>query len=645
MVERLSPRVEGGFPVHRPSGAPVEVEAVLLKEGHVQVGGLLLWRAEGTRDEGWQEVPLEPAGDDRWRASFVPPSPGLYAWTVEAWPRLVATWQDEFRRKRAVTRTLQPELLEGAALLDEAATRAPETDRPLLRAFAEHLRSGGPAAVEAALSPALAELAARAPERHLASRGPAERILACRPRAFAGAWYEFFPRSTGTAGTHGTFATAAGALPDIASLGFDVVYLPPIHPIGRTGRKGRNNTPRAEPGDVGSPWAIGAAEGGHEAVHPELGTLDDFMRFVSEARRLGLEVALDLAFQCSPDHPWLREHPEWFQHRPDGTIKTAENPPKRYDDIVNFDWLGPASASLWEALYAVTVRWVERGIQLFRVDNPHTKPLTFWEWFLARFQREHPDVVFLSEAFTRPAVMYGLARRGFHQSYTYFTWRTAKAELRAYLEEISHPPVADFFHGNLWPNTPDILPEHLQRGGPAAFRLRLALAALASPSYGIYSGYELCEGRALHGEEYLDSEKYQVVQHAPERAGNIRAFVARINALRRAHPALRARTSNLQFLEADSELVLAWTRWDDAGKDRLIVVLSLDPYAPHTCRVSLPAEAHPRRGPAELHDLVSGRRLLLSAGAVEIPLTPESPVAAWAWVHAPRDERAYEYFA
>ena len=643
MVERLSPRVEGGFPVHRPAGAPVEVEAVLLKEGHALVGGLLLWRASG--DEGWQEQPLDPLGNDRWRASFVPPAPGLYEWTVEAWPRVVATWQDEFRRKRAVARSLQPELLEGAALLDEAAERAPGDDRSLLRAHAVRLRAGGPAAVDAALSPSLSDLAARAPERHLATRGPTERVLACRPRAFAGAWYEFFPRSTGPAGHHGTFTTSAALLPDIAALGFDVVYLPPIHPIGRTGRKGRNNTPRAEPGDVGSPWAIGAAEGGHEAVHPDLGTLEDFSRLLAEARRLGLEVALDLAFQCSPDHPWLTQHPEWFQHRPDGSIKTAENPPKRYDDIVNFDWLGPARQSLWEALYEVTLRWVERGIQLFRVDNPHTKPLPFWEWFLARFQREHPEVVFLSEAFTRPSVMYALARRGFQQGYTYFTWRTGKEELRAYLEEISRPPVSDFFHGNLWPNTPDILPEHLQRGGPAAFRIRLALAALASPSYGIYSGYELCESRALHGEEYLDSEKYQLVHRAPDRPGHIRPFVARLNALRKAHPALRARPGNLHFLDTDSAFVLAWTRWDDSGKDRLLVAVSLDPYAAHTCRVTLPPDALPLHGPLELHDAVSGRGHLVTVGTVEISLTPESPAAAWVLVHAPRNERAYEYFA
>ncbi|MEN9797197.1 MAG: hypothetical protein RL653_893 [Pseudomonadota bacterium] len=644
VVERLLPQVEGGFPVHRVAGVPTQLDAILLKEGHVLVAGVVRWRP--VSPEGpWQELPLSSLGNDRWRAEFIPPAPGLYEWTVEAWPRRFATWQDELRRKRTVTSALSGELGEGATLLEEIAARA---DASLAARLAEHarvLRQGGEPALDRALSPGLASDAEATPDRHLSSTARPVRLLASRPRAEEGAWYEFFPRSTGGPDQHGTFATAAALLPEIAAMGFDVVYLPPIHPIGRTGRKGRNNSPHAAPGDVGSPWAIGAEEGGHDAVHPQLGTLGDFAAFVAAARKSGLEIALDLTFQCSPDHPWIRTHPAWFQHRPDGTLKTAENPPKRYDDVVNFDWLGPDRAALWDALYEVTCTWVDRGVSLFRVDNPHTKPLPFWEWFLARFQREHPEVVFLSEAFTRPEIMYGLARRGFHQSYTYFTWRTGRDELRAYLEEISRPPVSDFFCGNLWPNTPDILPEHLQRGGPAAFRQRLALAALASPVYGIYAGYELCEARALHGEEYLDSEKYQLVHRPNERPGHIRHFVARLNALRRTHPALRSR--NIQFLDTDSPFLLAWWRWDDARRDQVLVAVSLDPYAPHSAHVTLPAELLPPAGrrPVEAVDLMGGRRHLLTPGALDVSLSPESPVAAWAVTPPPRDEHAYEYFA
>jgi starch synthase (maltosyl-transferring) len=373
-------------------------------------------------------------------------------------------------------------------------------------------------------------------------------------------WYELFPRSTsGDPRRHGTFRDAEKWLPYVGELGFDVLYLPPIHPIGRTARKGKNNALTAAPDDVGSPWAIGGPEGGHKAVHPQLGTLEDFRHFVGAARDFGIEVALDIAFQCSPDHPYIREHPEWFQRRPDGTIKTAENPPKRYEDIVNFDWMGSAREALWAELRSVFLHWIAQGVKIFRVDNPHTKPLPFWEWVIAEVHAKHPDAIFLAEAFTRPKVMKALAKSGFNQSYTYFTWRNFKHEIEDYLAELTQGAPADYMIGNLWPNTPDILPEHLQQGGRPAFLIRAALAATLSSSWGIYSGFELCEARALPGkEEYASSEKYEIVNWDLDRPGNIKDFIARLNRARLEHRALQS-YRNLRFHPAGNDRVLFYS--------------------------------------------------------------------------------------
>ncbi|HZA49249.1 MAG TPA: alpha-amylase family glycosyl hydrolase, partial [Myxococcaceae bacterium] len=473
-------------------------------------------------------------------------------------------------------------------------------------------------------------------------------IWADRVKARASAWYEFFPRSTANDGrTHGTFKIAEKFLPYVQSLGFDVVYLPPIHPIGRTARKGKNNSLSARPEDPGSPWAIGSREGGHKSVNPELGTLEDFRRFVQAAAALGTEVALDLAFQCSPDHPYVREHPEWFLHRPDGTIKTAENPPKRYEDIVNFDWLGPAHESLWKELKSVVLHWIDQGVRIFRVDNPHTKPLPFWKWLIGEIHEEHPEVIFLSEAFTRPKVMKHLAKIGFSQSYTYFTWRNFKHEIQAYLEEITQPPVADYFRGNLWPNTPDILPEALQLGGRPAFKIRVALAATLSSSYGIYSGYESCENAPLTPgkEEYLDSEKYQLVARDFDRPGNIRGYIASLNRIRLENPALQL-YRNLRFFVAHNDRVIFYGKQTPDRTNTILVAVSLDPFAPQEAVLEIPLAG---LGVAEdevyqVRELLSDRRMLWQGPTARVTLTPEDPAAIWAVLRFRKSEINFDYY-
>jgi starch synthase (maltosyl-transferring) len=433
----------------------------------------------------------------------------------------------------------------------------------------------------------------------------------------------------------------------VKGLGFDIIYLPPIHPIGRTARKGKNNSLSAGPQDVGSPWAIGAAEGGHKAVHPALGTLEDFKRFREKAEGMGMEIALDLAFQCAPDHPYVKEHPEWFLHRPDGTIKTAENPPKRYEDIVNFDWMGPGRETLWAELRSVVLHWVEHGVRIFRVDNPHTKPIQFWAWLIREVQEKYPDVVFLSEAFTRPKVMRALAKVGFSQSYTYFTWRNFKHELEDYLKELTQSPSAEYMRGNLWPNTPDILPEMLQRSGCAGFRIRVALAATLSSAYGIYCGYELCEGRGLAPgkEEYLDSEKYQLVAWDLDRPGNIKDFIARLNALRHEHAALQG-YKNLRFHFCDNDRVLFYSKRSEDGASQMLFCVSLDPHEPQETLIEVPLELL-GLAPDEtyqVHELMGDTRHFWQGPSAQVQLTPDQPAAIWAVYRFHRRENEFDYF-
>lgn len=654
VIEDLSPTLEGGrYPVKRSLGEPVRIEADVFKEGHDVLRAVVRWRRMGAGEEGrWTETPLHPLGNDRFGAELTPPALGRYAFTVEAWPDVYATWAEELERKLAAGREVASELLEGAALLEATAERAAalelaegtSEDARALKALAAQVRGGGNEAKAAALAPATRTLAARYPDRTVSTRvEPPRELVVDRPRAVCAAWYEFFPRSGAGPGHHRTLREAEALLPYIEAMGFDVVYLPPIHPIGVTARKGKNNALTAAPGDVGSPWAIGSAAGGHKDVHPQLGTLEDFRHFVGKAAEHGLEVALDLAFQCSPDHPYVKEHPEWFHHRPDGSIKTAENPPKRYEDIVNFDLLGPACLSLWHELKGVVDHWIAQGVKTFRVDNPHTKPLPFWEWLIRAVQDEHPDAIFLAEAFTRPKPMRALAKLGFTQSYTYFTWRNFKHELRGYLEELTQGPAAEYLRGSLWPNTPDILPEALQRGGPPAFKIRLALAATLSSLYGLYMGYEWCEARALQGEEYLDSEKYQLIAWELDRPGNLGAFIRALNRIRREHPALRL-YRNLRFFDADNDQILFYGKQTPDGRDRILVAVSLDPFEPQAATLTLPAELLERAEAHEVDELLSGQKMLWRGNSAKIRLTPEAPVAIWSVRPPARREPEFDYF-
>jgi starch synthase (maltosyl-transferring) len=589
VIENVAPTVDGGrYPIKREVGDPVEVTADVFKEGHDVLAVFLKYRRAD--EAGWREVPMRFVDNDRWAGTFTVDDNARYLYTIEALSDPFRSWLADLGKRVAAGQDVQSELLEGVALVQAALDGAAGADIPALRGWVERLGQASQRdAVAAASREALAVLMDRYLDRTDATWAEREyEVVADRERARFASWYEFFPRS-GVAGRHGTFRDAERQLERAAAMGFDVVYLPPIHPIGRTHRKGRNNTLTAGPGDHGSPWAIGATEGGHDAVHPDLGTLADFDRFVARARALGLEVALDFAIQCSPDHPWVREHPEWFFHRPDGSIKYAENPPKKYQDVYPVNFYGDDPRPLWQEMKRVVEFWIDHGVLTFRVDNPHTKPVKFWEWLIREVQATHPEVVFLAEAFTRPKMMKVLAKAGFTQSYTYFTWRNDTAELRDYLTEITTPPVAEYFRGNLWPNTPDILHATLQQGGPPAFKLRLVLAATLSSLYGIYSGYELCENQpfAPGSEEYLNSEKYEPKARDWTAPGNLTGLVTRINGIRRQHRALQL-YRNLTFHAADDPQILWYSKATPAGDDAVFVAANLDCFATHASMVDVP---------------------------------------------------------
>ncbi|MBK3635392.1 alpha-1,4-glucan--maltose-1-phosphate maltosyltransferase [Streptomyces sp. MBT97] len=588
---------QGRRPAKAVTGETFEVSATVFREGHDAVAANVVLRDPEGRPGPWTPMRELAPGTDRWGADVTPDAPGHWTYTVEAWSDPVGTWRHHAEIKIPAGMDTELVLEEGARLYERAVGGVPEeAGRTVLRTAADALRDESRPAVSrlaAALTPQVDAVLARYPLRELVTASQALPLLVERERALYGSWYEFFPRSEGTAQTpHGTFRTAARRLPAIAAMGFDVVYLPPIHPIGTTFRKGRNNTLDAGPDDVGVPWAIGSPEGGHDAVHPDLGTLEDFTWFVGQARDLGLEIALDFALQCSPDHPWVHKHPEWFHHRPDGTIAHAENPPKKYQDIypVAFD------ADL-DGLIGETVRvlrhWMGHGVRIFRVDNPHTKPVVFWERVIAEVNRTDPDVIFLAEAFTRPAMMHTLGQIGFQQSYTYFTWRNTKEELTQYLTELSGE-AASYMRPNLFANTPDILHAYLQHGGRPAFEIRAVLAATLSPTWGVYSGYELCENTPLRegSEEYLDSEKYQLKPRdwdTAEREGTtIAPLITRLNAIRRANPALH-RLRNLHFHPTDKEAVIAYSKRiaDRSGSNTVLVVVNLDPHHTQEATVSL----------------------------------------------------------
>ncbi|MFC9897346.1 maltotransferase domain-containing protein [Nocardia sp. NPDC127579] len=608
-IDDTAPSVPGGYPAKAVVGEVFPVRAVVWREGHDAVAATLAVRGPGSARV--TRIPMEPDYEpDVCNAVFVPHEPGAWTFRIEGWSDPITTWRHAVEAKLAVGQSaadLANDLELGARLLDRAAQAVPKQQFERLRAAAAALRGDEqlPARVALAFSAEVTRIVRATPLREMVTRGPQHTVLVERRRALFGSWYEFFPRSTGGRDAngipvHGTFATAAAELPRIAGMGFDVVYLPPIHPIGEVNRKGRNNSLIAEPGDVGSPWAIGSDAGGHDAIHPALGTEDDFAEFVGAARRSGLEVALDLALQCAPDHPWVAAHPEWFTTLPDGTIAFAENPPKKYQDIypVNFD---TDPDGLYAEILRVVRHWIALGVTIFRVDNPHTKPADFWEWLIARVRRTNPEIIFLSEAFTRPARLYGLARRGFTQSYTYFTWRVHKWELTEFGLELAAK--ADEARPNLFVNTPDILHESLQHGGPGMFAIRAALAATLAPTWGVYSGFELFEHQAVRpgSEEYLDSEKYELRPRpfaaALARGESLEPWITRLNEIRRNHPALQ-QLRCVHFHQIDNDALIAYSKIDPAGGDAVLVVINLNPFAAEQGFLSLDLPAIGR----EWHD-------------------------------------------
>jgi starch synthase (maltosyl-transferring) len=653
VIEDIEPEIDGGrYPIKRTIGDRVVVEADVFADGHDALGCALLHRKEDATE--WTEVSMNPLGNDRWRGEFPLAEIGRYSYTVEAWVDRFRTWRsDLIKRVRAGKATLVDYQI-GALIIEDAAARASADDARQLRDWAASLRAGSTEPLELselALDDEKALLISRHPDRRLSRRYPVElQVVVDRPKARFSTWYEFFPRSTSReSGRHGTLRDCESFLPYISSMGFDVVYLPPIHPIGHTARKGRNNATVAQPGDVGSPWAIGSEEGGHKSVHPDLGTIEDFRRLVAAAHKLGMEIALDVALQCSPDHPYVREHPEWFVRRPDGTIQYAENPPKKYEDIYPFNFETDSWRELWQELESIFLFWMEQGVRIFRVDNPHTKPFAFWEWVITDIKKHEPDVIFLSEAFTRPKVMARLAKLGFSQSYTYFTWRTTKYELTSYFTELTRTRLREFFRPNLWPNTPDILSEYLQNGGRPAFAARLVLAATLGASYGIYGpSYELFENtpREYGSEEYLDSEKYGIRRWAVDRPDSMKELIARVNQIRRDNPAL-ARDSSLRFHRTDNDMLICYSKQDRDAANTIVTVVNLDPHHLQRGWIQLdlePLGIDPER-PYQAHELLSNARYHWQGPKNFVELDPRSvPAHIFRIRFKVRTERDFDYF-
>jgi starch synthase (maltosyl-transferring) len=654
IIEGVKPEIDAGcFPIKRTVGETVVVEADIFAEGHDVLSGVLRHRHEA--DEHWSEVPLKFLGNDRWRAEFSVARLGRHRCTLEAWVDRFQTWRRDLARKAEAGHDVAVDLLIGAGLVEEASRRASGADARALRDQGAALRVDRPSdpseRIRVALADDLSLLMARYPDRRYAtSYGKELQVAVDRERARFSTWYEMFPRSCAPApGIHGTFKDCEERLPYVAEMGFDILYFSPIHPIGRTHRKGKNNSPVAGPDDPGSPWAIGAEEGGHKAIHPQLGTLEDFRRLLAKARDYGIEIALDIAFQCSPDHPYVKEHPEWFRWRPDGTIQYAENPPKKYEDIYPFDFGTENWQQLWEELKSIFLFWVAQGVRIFRVDNPHTKPFRFWEWVIAEIKRDHPDVIFLSEAFTRPKVMYELAKVGFTQSYTYFAWRNTKEELTRYFEELHGTEVREYFRPNLWPNTPDILTEYLQSGGRAAFMIRLVLAATLGASYGIYGpAFELGEHRSREpgSEEYLDSEKYEIKHWDIARSDSLREFISRVNRIRREHPALQ-RNGGLHFHAVGNDQLLCFSKSTEDQTNVILVVVNLSPHYTHAGWVELDLEALglARERSYQVHDLLSNARYLWHGPRNYVELNPHIvPANIFRVRRRIRTERDFDYY-
>ena len=652
VIEGVTPEIDGGqFPAKRTRGDTVTVEADIFVDGHEAISGALLFRRE--QDEKWSEAPMTALVNDRWRGSFVAAELGRYVYSIIAWLDPFKSWRRDLEKRVAAQVHGELDLLSGALLIEAAAKRAGTKGKELAERAAA-LRDPSRSLADRlalALADDLARAVARYPDRMSATKYAQDLVIVVdREKARFSSWYELFPRSCAAQpGRHGTFNDCEKILPYAAAMGFDVLYLPPIHPIGRSHRKGKNNSVTSTADDPGSPWAIGAKEGGHKAIHPELGTLADFKKFVQQADALGIEVALDLAFQCSPDHPYVKEHPGWFRVRPDGSIQYAENPPKKYEDIYPLDFGSAQWRELWRELLSVVEFWIDQGIRIFRVDNPHTKPMAFWQWLIGEVKKNHPETIFLAEAFTRPKVMHELAKLGFTQSYTYFTWRNTKDEITRYFRELTEGEGREYFRPNLWPNTPDILSEYLQFGGRPAFMVRLVLAATLGASYGIYGpAFEFMESspREPGSEEYLNSEKYEIRSWNRQSPDSLKDLIALVNQIRKENPALQS-DRRLSFHEVDNEQILCYTKHSEDGGNVIAVAVNLDPHHVQSGWVKIPVESF-GIDPLEsyqAHDLLSGARFVWHGERNFVQLDPQTaPAHILRLRRRIRREQDFDYF-
>ena len=655
VIENVEPQVDcGRFPIKRIIGDRVTVTADIFVDGHDILYTVLRHKSAAQKD--WDEVPMEALPNDVWRGEFIVGTEGRHLYSLQAWIDHFQSWTRDLGKKFEAAQDLSVDILTGVQLIEAAAARSTGKDKSLLAATAADIRklaaTDMPKAVEKSSSADLKALMIRNADRSRATTYSMElAVIVDREKARFSAWYEMFPRSTSPLPERrGTLQDCTKRLDYVAGMGFDIIYLPPIHPIGRLNRKGKNNNERALPDDMGSPWAIGASEGGHKAIDPKLGTLEDFKQFVSRASKLGLEVALDLAYQCAPDHPYVKEHKDWFRIRPDGSVQYAENPPKKYQDIYPLDFETEKSNELWEELKSVVLYWIDQGIRIFRVDNPHTKPFDFWEWMITDIKSRYPDVLFLAEAFTRPRPMYELAKLGFTQSYTYFSWRNTKRELTEYLEELTQTDVREFFRPNLWPNTPDILTDYLQHGGRPAFMIRLVLAASLGANYGIYGpAFELAENRAVRqgSEEYLDSEKYQIRNWDLDNPASLSGLITTVNKIRRENPALRSDLS-LQFHPVDNEQIIAYSKTTDDLLNIILVVVNLDPERTQAGMIDLPLDAlHlDLRQPYQMHDLLTDAKYVWRGSRNYVELDPQRvPAHIFCLRRRVRTENGIDYFA
>ncbi len=651
VIEGVYPEIDDGrFAAKRVSGERITVQADIFCDGHDDLAALLLYRHQD--EHQWRKVPMQHLVNDRWEANFIPEEMGTWYYTIEGRVDHFITWKKDLGKRFTAGQDLEVEREIGARLIEEAAERAGGSeDAERLRRWAHEIRTAAddPRALSLAKEDELDSLMSVHYPPQLSTHYEKQLPLTVdRPRALFSSWYEFFPRSCGPADGHGTFADCEKWLPEIARMGFDVVYLPPIHPIGRINRKGKNNATVAEEGEPGSPWAIGAEEGGHYAIHSEFGTLEDFRRFIAGAAELDMEVAMDIAFQCAPDHPYVRQHPAWFRWRPDGTVQYAENPPKKYQDIIPFDFETDDWKQLWEELKEIFLYWIGQGVKIFRVDNPHTKAFGFWEYAIGEIKKEHPEVIFLAEAFTRPKVMYRLAKLGYSQSYTYFSWRNTKWEMEQYMRELTSAPLRDIFRPNFWPNTPDILPEVLQYGGRPAFVMRFILAATLSSNYGIYGPpYERFVNAAIPGkEEYLDSEKYAIRSWDWDDPDHMRELIARVNRIRRENPALQT-TWNIHFCQSDNDNLLCYVKTDELRENILLITVNMDPFNTQGGSIRLPLEelGVPPGQPFLLHDLLEDQREIWHREWNGLELDPHTvPARIWRLYPRLRREQDFDYF-